>query len=154
MLAVLSAVAPALRRCEPFQHACPRSGNIDDPQRGSGLPGWRRRCGDRRSESRQPGAWKATNVSPNFTVHLYDQASHGADFLRVYVSKNGFNPATQRLGWGNLDFITQTGRYAPSQNISFNVSTSGYTGRHIVFVIWQASHMDQTYMWCSDVNFV
>ena len=108
----------------------------------------------RNSSLDQPGAWKATNVSNNFTIQLYDQASHGADYFRVYISKNGFDPTTQRLGWGNLDFITQTGRYAPAQNISFNISTSGYTGRHIVFVIWQASHMDQAYMWCSDVNFV
>lgn len=102
----------------------------------------------------QPGAWRTTNVGRNFTVHLYDQASHGADYFRVYVSKTGFNPATQRLGWGNLDLVTTTGRYAPSQNISFNVSTNGqYRGHHIVFVIWQASHLDQAYMWCSDVNF-
>ncbi|MFY1693114.1 lytic polysaccharide monooxygenase auxiliary activity family 9 protein [Plantactinospora sp. WMMB782] len=100
-----------------------------------------------------PGNWKATNISRNFTIQLYDQASHGADYFRVYVSKNGFNPTTQRLGWGNLDLVTTTGRYAPAQNISFNVSTNGYTGRHIVFVIWQASHLDQAYMWCSDVNF-
>jgi predicted carbohydrate-binding protein with CBM5 and CBM33 domain len=101
----------------------------------------------------QPGAWKTTPISSNFTVQLYDQASHGADYFRVYVSKQGYNPTTQRLGWGNLDFLTQTGRYAPAQNISFNVSTSGYTGHHIVFVIWQASHLDQAYMWCSDVTF-
>jgi len=101
----------------------------------------------------QPGAWKTTTIGSNFSVHLHDQASHGADFLRVYVSKNGFDPTTQRLGWGNLDLITQTGRYAPATDITFDVSTSGYTGRHIVFVIWQASHLDQAYMWCSDVNF-
>ncbi len=101
----------------------------------------------------QLGAWKQTTVGRNLTVQLYDQASHGADYFRVYVSKQGFNPATQRLGWGNLDFITQTGKYAPAQNISFDISTSGYTGHHVLFVIWQASHQDQTYMWCSDVNF-
>jgi lytic cellulose monooxygenase (C4-dehydrogenating) len=99
------------------------------------------------------GQWKTTNVGSNFSMHLYDQASHGADFIRVYVSKNGFNPATQRLGWGNLDLITQTGRYAPANDIRFNVQTSGYRGHHIVFTIWQASHLDQAYMWCSDVNF-
>jgi predicted carbohydrate-binding protein with CBM5 and CBM33 domain len=99
------------------------------------------------------GPWRATNISNNFTMHLYDQASHGADFIRVYVSKNGYDPTTQRLGWGNLDFIMQTGRYAPAQNITFNVQTSGYTGRHVIFTIWQASHLDQAYMWCSDVNF-
>jgi chitin-binding protein len=108
----------------------------------------------RNNSLNQPGAWRTSNLARNFTVQLYDQASHGADYFKVYVSKQGFNPATQSLGWGNLDFITQTGRYAPAQNISFNVSTSGYTGQHILFVIWQASHQDQAYMWCSDVNFV
>jgi chitin-binding protein len=99
-----------------------------------------------------PGAWRTTNVGRSFTVQLYDQASHGADYFRAYVTKQGFDPKTQRLGWGNLDLITTTGRYAPSQNISFNVSTSGRTGHHILFVIWQASHLDQAYMWCSDIN--
>jgi chitin-binding protein len=107
----------------------------------------------RNNSLNNPGRWKTTNVGSNFSVHLYDQASHGADFFRVYVSKNGFDPTTQRLGWGNLDFITQTGRYAPAKDITFNVQTSGYRGHHIVFTIWQASHLDQTYMWCSDVNF-
>jgi chitin-binding protein len=106
----------------------------------------------RNNSLNQPGAWKATNVGRSFTVQLYDQASHGADYFRVYVTKQGFNPATQTLGWGNLDLITTTGRYAPAQNISFNVSTSGRTGSHILFVIWQASHADQAYMWCSDIN--
>ncbi|RDI26448.1 lytic polysaccharide monooxygenase auxiliary activity family 9 protein [Lentzea flaviverrucosa] len=101
-----------------------------------------------------PGRWKTTSLGSSFSMHLHDQASHGADFLRVYISKNGFDPTTQRLGWGNLDFITQTGRFAPAKDIRFNVQTSGaYRGHHVVFTIWQASHLDQAYMWCSDVNF-
>jgi lytic cellulose monooxygenase (C4-dehydrogenating) len=101
-----------------------------------------------------PGRWKTTSLGANFTMHLYDQASHGADYIRVYVSKNGFDPTTQSLGWGNLDLITQTGRFAPAKDIRFNVQTNGsYRGHHIVFTIWQASHLDQAYMWCSDVNF-
>ncbi|GIJ48205.1 chitin-binding protein [Virgisporangium aliadipatigenens] len=99
-----------------------------------------------------PGQWKVTNVSRTFTAQLYDQASHGADYFKVYISKNGFDPTTQRLGWGNLDLILTTGRYAPSQNISFSVNASNYTGRRVLFFIWQASHLDQAYMWCSDVN--
>jgi predicted carbohydrate-binding protein with CBM5 and CBM33 domain len=106
----------------------------------------------RNNSLNQAGAWRRTNVSRSFTVQLYDQASHGADYFRVYVTKQGFNPATQSVGWGNLDLITTTGRYAPAQNISFNVSTSGRTGPHVLFVIWQASHLDQAYMWCSDIN--
>ena len=101
-----------------------------------------------------PGQWRTTSIGSSFSMHLYDQASHGADFIRVYVSKNGYDPTTQRLGWGNLDQVTQTGRYAPAKDITFNVQTSGgYRGHHVVFTIWQASHQDQTYMWCSDVNF-
>ena len=101
-----------------------------------------------------PGRWKTSSVSSNFTMHLYDQASHGADYIRVYVSKNGFDPTTQSLGWNNLDFITQTGRFAPAKDIKFNVQTSGaYRGHHVIFTIWQASHLDQAYMWCSDVTF-
>jgi lytic cellulose monooxygenase (C4-dehydrogenating) len=101
-----------------------------------------------------PGSWRTTNVGSSFSMHLYDQASHGADYFKVYVSKQGFDPKTQRLGWGNLDLVTQTGRFAPAKDITFNVQTSGgYTGHHVVFTIWQASHLDQAYMWCSDVNF-
>ncbi|MEU4248224.1 lytic polysaccharide monooxygenase [Amycolatopsis sp. NPDC026612] len=101
-----------------------------------------------------PGPWRTTTLGSSFSMHLYDQASHGADYIRVYVSKNGFDPTTQRLGWGNLDQIVQTGRYAPAKDITFDVRTSGsYRGHHVVFTIWQASHQDQTYMWCSDVNF-
>jgi predicted carbohydrate-binding protein with CBM5 and CBM33 domain len=101
-----------------------------------------------------PGRWKTTSVGDTFTMRLHDQASHGADYFRVYISKNGFDPTTQRLGWGDLDFITQTGRYAPATDINFTVNTNGaYSGHHVVFTIWQASHLDQAYMWCSDVTF-
>ncbi|GLY04068.1 MULTISPECIES: lytic polysaccharide monooxygenase [Actinoplanes] len=107
----------------------------------------------RNASLNKAGNWKSTTVTSNFTVNLYDQASHGADYFKVYVSKQGFDPTTQTLGWGNLDFITQTGKYAPANNISFPITTSGYTGHHVLFVIWQASHLDQAYMWCSDVTF-
>jgi predicted carbohydrate-binding protein with CBM5 and CBM33 domain len=100
-----------------------------------------------------PGPWKMTDVSSNFTINLYDQASHGADFFRVYVTRQGFDATTQRLTWGSLELVRETGRYAPAQNISFDVSAPGRTGRHVVFTIWQASHMDQAYFICSDVNF-
>ncbi|MFD0443190.1 MULTISPECIES: lytic polysaccharide monooxygenase [Streptomyces violaceusniger group] len=107
----------------------------------------------RNASLNKPGQWKTTTVGNNFSVHVHDQASHGADYFTAYVSKQGFDPKTQTLGWGNLDFITQTGRFGPATDYMFNVSTSGYTGHHILFVIWQASHLDQAYMWCSDVNF-
>jgi chitin-binding protein len=33
------------------------------------------------------------------------------------------------------------------------VSIPGRSGRAVIYTIWQASHMDQTYFLCSDVNF-
>ncbi|MDT0341212.1 lytic polysaccharide monooxygenase auxiliary activity family 9 protein [Streptomyces litchfieldiae] len=99
------------------------------------------------------GPWHTTDINNNFTIQLYDQASHGADFFRVYVTRQGFNATTEPLGWDDLELVKQTGRYAPAQNISFDVSVPGRTGRHIVYTIWQASHMDQAYFICSDVTF-
>ncbi|GAA3162059.1 lytic polysaccharide monooxygenase [Planomonospora alba] len=99
------------------------------------------------------GPWKTTRIGRDFTVKLYDQASHGADYFRVYVTRQGYDPTTQPLRWSNLELVRQTGRYAPSQNISIDVSAPGRTGRHVVFTIWQASHMDQAYYMCSDVDF-
>ncbi|MBA9004501.1 lytic polysaccharide monooxygenase auxiliary activity family 9 protein [Thermomonospora cellulosilytica] len=101
-----------------------------------------------------PGPWKTTDVRSNFTLRLYDQARHGADYFRVYVTRQGYDATTQPLRWSNLELVKVTGRYAPAEYTSIDVSAPGRTGRHVVFTIWQASHMDQAYYICSDVNFV
>ncbi|MFD7921379.1 lytic polysaccharide monooxygenase [Streptomyces sp. NPDC059740] len=99
------------------------------------------------------GAWQTTSVADDFTVTLNDQAAHGADYFKVYVSRQGFDPTSRPLGWGDLQLLTTTGRYAPANTYAIDVSTSGLTGRHVVYTIWQASHMDQAYFLCSDVDF-
>ncbi|MGW6008276.1 lytic polysaccharide monooxygenase auxiliary activity family 9 protein [Streptomyces sp. NPDC055210] len=99
------------------------------------------------------GAWKTTDLGANFTVKLYDQANHGADYILVYVTRQGFDPATQPLTWDDMQLVVRTGKYAPGQNYAIDVNTSGLSGRHVVYTIWQASHMDQTFFMCSDVNF-
>lgn len=99
------------------------------------------------------GAWKTTTIGNNFTISLYDQASHGADYFKVYITKQGFNPLTQPIGWNNVDLVKTTGRYGQSNNYVIDVSTSGHSGRAVVYTVWQASHMDQSYYICSDVIF-
>ncbi|APU15635.1 MULTISPECIES: lytic polysaccharide monooxygenase [Actinoalloteichus] len=99
------------------------------------------------------GDWAAADISNDFSVHLYDQASHGADYFQVYVTRQGFDPLTESLGWGDLELVEETGSYPPATDITFDVSAPGRTGRHIVYTIWQASHMDQSYYICSDVRF-
>jgi lytic cellulose monooxygenase (C4-dehydrogenating) len=115
-----------------------------------------------------PGNWVATNISnpSNFTVVEHDQARHGAKYYRVYVSKQGYDPLTQRLKWGDLTLLKDTGPIAPGVgdpetsnsvltgvSVKIPVSAPGLTGRHIVFTVWEAGHADQVYYWCSDVNF-
>ncbi|PWR06835.1 cellulose-binding protein, partial [Micromonospora acroterricola] len=107
------------------------------------------------------GAWKTTSVSSNFRVRFFDQASHGADYIRVYVTRQGFNPLTETLGWDDLVLSGQIGNTPASQwkqetggvSIEIPVNAAGRTGRHIVYTVWQASHLDQSYYLCSDVDF-
>jgi chitin-binding protein len=99
------------------------------------------------------GAWVAAQKSTSFTINLRDEARHGADYIRVYVTRQGFDPLTQPLGWNNLELVTTTPRFAPAGNYTFSVNAPGRSGRHIVYTIWQASHLDQPYYLCSDVIF-
>jgi predicted carbohydrate-binding protein with CBM5 and CBM33 domain len=107
------------------------------------------------------GDWKATSVGNNFTVRLFDGALHGADYIRVYVTKPGFNPVTTALKWSDLELVSQIGNTPAAQwtavsggvQIDLPVALSGRSGRAMVYTIWQASHLDQSYYFCSDVSF-
>jgi chitin-binding protein len=107
------------------------------------------------------GDWKATTIGNNFTVQVFDQALHGADYLWVYVTNPGFNPVTTALKWSDLTRVAVVGNTPAAQwtpvsggvQLNIPVSLSGRTGRAMVYTIWQASHLDQSYYWCSDVNF-
>jgi lytic cellulose monooxygenase (C4-dehydrogenating) len=107
------------------------------------------------------GNWRATPVGNSFTVRLQDQASHGADYIRVYVTRPGYNPVTQPLRWADLELVSQIGDTPASEwdpassgvQIDIPVRMSGRTGRAMVYTIWQASHLDQSYYLCSDIDF-
>nr|WP_228005004.1 lytic polysaccharide monooxygenase auxiliary activity family 9 protein [Amycolatopsis sp. YIM 10] len=112
------------------------------------------RTGDGRYNSLDAvGDWKAANKPNNFSVNILDQALHGADYYKVYITKQGYNPITQPLGWGNLELVKEVGKTPPTSNTLISVNAGSRTGRHIVYTIWQASHSDQSYYFCSDVNF-
>lgn len=101
-----------------------------------------------------PGAWKTTNLGSTFSINLYDQARHGADYIRVYITRQGYNATTTPLGWNHLELVRETPRYAPAETYMITGLNKGSrTGRHVVYTVWKASHMDQTYYICSDVNF-
>ena len=100
-----------------------------------------------------PGAWKTTAVDNDFTLHYDDQAVHGADYYWVYVTKQGYDAQTDALDWDDLERVVETGVYLPGEPVDIPVSAPGRTGHHVVYVIWQASHFDQTFYSCSDVWF-
>ncbi|GAA2884368.1 lytic polysaccharide monooxygenase auxiliary activity family 9 protein [Nonomuraea rubra] len=101
-----------------------------------------------------PGAWKTTNLGSTFDIRLTDQAYHGADYILVYITRQGYDATTTRLGWNHLELVRTTPRYAPANTYPITGLNKGSrTGRHVVFTVWKASHMDQTYYFCSDVNF-
>ncbi|MEV4539732.1 lytic polysaccharide monooxygenase [Asanoa sp. NPDC049518] len=107
------------------------------------------------------GNWRATSVSTSFSLRLQDQASHGADYIRVYVTRAGYDPTTQPLRWSDLTLVSQIGNTPASQwqpasqgvQIDIPVSAPGRSGRAMLYTIWQASHQDQSYYFCSDINF-
>jgi chitin-binding protein len=102
----------------------------------------------------RPGPWVASPTGSNFTVNVYDEARHGADWLHVYVTRQGYDPTTQPLRWADLELVRTTGSYyGGSSNYVTDVSVGGRSGRHVVVTVWQASHMDQKYFLCSDVDF-
>ncbi|PRY58622.1 lytic polysaccharide monooxygenase auxiliary activity family 9 protein [Glycomyces artemisiae] len=101
----------------------------------------------------QPGDWHTTALANDFTLHYEDQARHGADYYWVYVTKQGYDATTDALDWGDLERVVETGVYEPGEAVDIQVSAPGRTGHHIVYVIWQASHFDQTFYSCSDVTF-
>ncbi|MFG2039643.1 lytic polysaccharide monooxygenase [Dactylosporangium sp. NPDC048998] len=99
------------------------------------------------------GPWVAATKPNRFTLTLTDQAQHGADYLLIYITKQGFDPATQPLTWNSLELVQRTARYAPAGQYQAQVDAGTRTGRHVIYTIWQASHMDQSYYLCSDVIF-
>jgi chitin-binding protein len=100
-----------------------------------------------------PGPWRTVDRPARFTLNLNDTSSHGADYIRVYVTRQGFDPTTQRLAWNDLDLVTEVGRMPTGTTTPVEVNAPGRTGHHIVYTVWQASHGDQSYYFCSDVNF-
>ncbi|AVT31663.1 cellulose-binding protein [Plantactinospora sp. BC1] len=113
-----------------------------------------------------PGLWRAQVVPNTFTWTMHDQARHGAAYIRIYVTRQGFDPVTQRLRWSDLELVRDTGPFPdtgwPTRpddpllngvDYSFQVSAPGRTGRHIVYAVWRAGHADQNYYMCSDVRF-
>ncbi|MFI9815886.1 lytic polysaccharide monooxygenase auxiliary activity family 9 protein [Saccharothrix variisporea] len=101
----------------------------------------------------KPGPWIAPPKPSRFTLNLNDTSSHGADYIRVYATKQGFDPKTQPLKWSDLELVGQTGKIPTGTRTPVEINAPGRSGHHVLFTVWQASHLDQSYYACSDVTF-
>lgn len=100
-----------------------------------------------------PGAWRTTAKPYDFRLTVHDPSNHGADYLKVYVTKQGYDARTTALAWSDLELVATTGRDTAAPYLADVSVPRDRTGHHVVFTIWQASHLDQPYYQCSDVTF-
>ena len=101
-----------------------------------------------------PGEYGTDAAPLQFEVGYYTEIA-GLGAQPTDVSVDGKLEVYNRClaGGGTSNCIALVNFWRTLSNLSINVNASGRSGRHLVYVIWQASHADQSYYFCSDVNF-
>jgi len=99
--------------------------------------------------------WPATKLTAGSTLNVqYRTTIPHAGLFRVYLTKQGYNPA-QPLGWDDLStnpIFTATD--PPVRDGSYRFSgklPADRTGRHVLFTVWQTTSTPDTYYSCSDL---
>ena len=100
-----------------------------------------------------PGGWRAVVRSRLSTVVVTDRPRLGADHLRVYLTKQGYDATTSPLGWNHLDLVLTTGRITNVDQVTFTLNALNRTGRHVIYSVWQAPGSDRACHSCTDVIF-
>lgn len=99
-------------------------------------------------------AWPATGVRAGpQTIRYVLNAPHATLYYRFYLTKQGFDPTTQALGWDDLELIHDSGRRPAATMESFQVDLPQRSGRQILYVIWQRSDSPEAFYACSDLVF-
>ncbi|NWA10804.1 lytic polysaccharide monooxygenase [Pseudomonas gingeri] len=116
--------------------------------------------------------WTKTKVTPDasgkITVRLATTQPHTPSFIRVYLSKPGYDSATRKLGWDDLELIhaqelTDVRKdWSPAPIISdpntfflLNVQIPpGRSGNAVLFTRWQRRDpVGEGFYGCSDIAF-
>lgn len=114
--------------------------------------------------------WHKTTITPkNGTteVRIIGTAPHVPSFVKIYLSKPGYNAATTKLKWSDLDLIheermtvarTDWGSQPPkipgaSGYFKFNVAIPpGRSGDAVLFTRWQRDPRGEGFYNCSDIT--
>ncbi|MCY1014900.1 lytic polysaccharide monooxygenase [Pyxidicoccus sp. MSG2] len=104
--------------------------------------------------------WPSTLIAPDasgrFEFVFHATAVHATGYFRLYVTREGYNPALP-LKWSDLEanpFCTVTN--VSAQNNRYRLSCpfpQGKTGSHVVYGIWQRSDSPEAFYACTDVRF-
>lgn len=108
----------------------------------------------------EPGDWSASALVPNsegvYTVDFFATAPHAAEYFRFYLTREGFDPLTDRLRWDDLELVHDSGLVpytdlAAEPHFPFQMELPGRDGRYILYVVWQRSDSPEAFYSCTDV---
>ena len=101
--------------------------------------------------------WARTIMPDSGTyVFLFNAyVPHNQGYFDIFVTKDGFNPATDLLTWADLELIERVveppivdGNYYMPVELP-----QGKSGHHIIYTIWQRNDSLEAFYSCSDVWF-
>ncbi|MEU5641494.1 lytic polysaccharide monooxygenase [Streptomyces milbemycinicus] len=148
------------RRLWPRPHGQVAQGSVHQrPPADGGLPG----SDHARDACRRPGAECAGDqgAPPSGSWgSAQDRSGRATGRAPRVSSQERYDATTQPLCCTDVELVAETGKIAPEVTprwagspVSIPVNAPGRTGRHVVFMIWQASHLDQSFYSCGDVIF-
>jgi chitin-binding protein len=108
----------------------------------------------------QPRSDWATTIMPNtgnYTFVYNAYVPHNNGYFAFYVTRDGFDPATQALKWSDLEdtpfFRIERPPLVNGAYVMTGPLPQGKTGRHIIYTIWQRYDSAEAFYACSDVWF-
>lgn len=100
--------------------------------------------------------WPTTPISAdadgNYNFDWYATAPHSTDYLRMYVTREGFD-VNSPLGWSDLEEVAEFGPYPPQSHFILSTPLPERSGQHIIYVIWQRNDSPEAFYACIDVSF-
>jgi len=108
----------------------------------------------------EPGDWPTRALEPDseglYSVDFFATAPHAAEYFRFYLSREGFDPIVDRLGWDDLELVHDSGPVAYTDLVAqphypFRLALPGREGRYVLYLVWQRSDSPEAFYGCSDV---
>lgn len=104
----------------------------------------------------RPGAWPVTALqtdgSGRVELVYENTAPHATEYYRVYLTRVGFDVATESPAWDDLEPVYDSGPLPPSPEVRLQVPLPERTAPAVLYVVWQRSDSPEAFYACSDVT--